>query len=241
MLFNLNKPFDMKQRFLAAAAALVLTASVHAQSTVDSIAAKYKLLPMPAAITMEQTFPVIGNYQLSNSTEGAGTVTVSLDSSNKGIVWVEGLPQGRMKAYLKKSPSTYRILSQKAGGGKQVQEGTLHYDTTSHELHIALGKAYNEADPTAIFAMNPQNMGIAADSTGAGETETKIKSGDDKMKTEVKGNKVKVKSKTGSDKNKTKLEFYTATKIMQNTNMMDNNMQMQQSDSTQHSDSTHQQ
>jgi hypothetical protein len=239
MVFNLNNPFDMKQRFLAAAAALVLTASVHAQSTVDSIASKYKLLPMPASLTMEQTFPVIGNYQLSNSTEGAGTVTVSLDSSNKGIVWVEGLPQGRIKAYLKKSPSTYRILSQKAGNGKQVQEGTLHYDTTSHELHIALGKAYNEADPTAIFAMSPQNMG--ADTTATSETETKVKSGDDKMKTEVKGNKVKVKSKTGTDKNKTKLEFYTATKIMQDNNMMNNNMQMQQSDSTQHSDSTHQQ
>src|SRR5215217_583135 len=183
----------MKKRILAAAAALVVAASVHAQSTVDSIASKYKLLPMPASLTMEQTFPVIGNYQLSNSTEGTGTVTVALDSSNKGIVWVEGLPQGRIKAYLKKSPSTYRILSQKTTDGKQVQEGTLHYDTTSHELHIALGKAYNETDPTGIFAMTPENLG--ADATATGETETKVKSGDNKMKTEVKGNQVKVKSK----------------------------------------------
>jgi len=228
----------MKKSFFAAAAALVVAASVQAQSTVDSIAAKYKLLPMPGALTMEQKFPVIGNYQLQNSTEGTGTVSITLDSANKGIVWVEGLPQGKVKAYLKKSPSTYRILSQKTASGKQIQEGTLHYDTTTHNLHVVLGKAYDETDPTAIFASAP-DMSTGMSTTG--ESETTIKSGDTKMKTEVDGNKVKTKTKTATSKNKTKVQFYTATKVMPD-NMMNDIQQMQQSDSTQQqSDSTHQQ
>ncbi len=142
----------MKKKILTAAAALIVAVSVHAQSTADSIAAKYKLQPMPGALTMEETFPVIGTYQLTNSTEGTGTIMVNLDSSNKGMVWVDGLPQGRIKAYLRQSPATYRILSQKSNSGKQVQEGTLMYDTTSHQLHIAIGKSYNDTDPTAVFA-----------------------------------------------------------------------------------------
>jgi hypothetical protein len=233
----------MKKSMLAALAAVVVATSVQAQSTVDSIASKYKLQPMPAARTMEQAFPVIGSYQLQNSTEGTGTVMVNLDPSNKGVVWVEGLPQGKIKAYLKKSPTTYRILSQKSESGKQVQEGTLHYDTASHELHIALGKAFDESDPTGIFALMPD---MSSGAMQEGETETKIKSGDTKMKTEVEGNQVKVKTKTGTTKNKTKVQFYTATKVMQNHDMMGNdtmnnstinngatnNTQTQQSDST---------
>lgn len=232
-MFTLNKPFDMKKRIFAAAVAIAVAASVHAQSTVDSIAAKYKLQPMPAALTIEQTFPVLGNYQLTNSTEGTGTVTVNLDSSNKGIIWVDGLPQGRIKAYLKQSPSTYRILSQKTAGGKQVQEGTLYYDTTAHELHVALGKAYNESDPTSVFSLNT-DMSTTADvaAPAAGETEAKVKTGDTKMKAETKGNQVKVKSKTAAGKEKAKVWFYTATKIMADNNMMNTN-QTQASDSTQ--------
>lgn len=223
----------MKKSFFAATVALVVAASVHAQSTVDSIAAKYTLQPMPASLTIEQTFPVLGNYQLTNSTEGTGTVTVMMDSVNKGIVWVEGLPQGRIKAYLKQSPATYRILSQKSGNGNQVQEGTLYYDTTAHELHVALGKAYNESDPTGIFAMST-DMGTGTDATASAtnETETKVKTGDAKMKTETKGNKVKVKSKTASGKEKSKVWFYTATKVMSDNNMLDTN-QTQAADSTQ--------
>lgn len=214
----------MKKSMLAALAAVIVTASVQAQSTVDSIAAKYKLQPMPAARSLEQAFPAIGSYQLENSTEGTGTVTVSLDPANKGIIWVEGLPQGKIKAYLKKSPATYRILSQKAESGKQVQEGTLHYDTTSHQLHIALGKAYDEADPTSIFGSASGVMNTSMDmSNGTGTT----------------GN-TKTKSKTPAGKTKAKVVFYTATKVMPDNMMMDNNMQ--QTDSTQQqSDSTSQQ
>src|SRR5688500_3422312 len=187
----------MKNRILTAAFALLIGGAAQAQSTADSIAAKYKLLPMPGAMTMEQKFPVLGNYQLQNSTEGTGTVNVMLDSSNKGIVWVEGLPQGKVKAYLKKSPSTYRILAQKSADGKQVPEGTLHYDTTSHNLHIAIGKAYDESDPTGIFALAP-------DASKSGETEGTIKTDDTKIKAETEGNKVQVKTKTPAGKSKTK-------------------------------------
>jgi hypothetical protein len=222
----------MKKRMLAAMAAVIVAVSANAQSTVDSIASKYKLLPMPGARTLEQTFPVLGNYQLANATESAGTVTVSLDPSNKGIVWVEGLPQGKVKAYLKKPPTTYRITSQKSESGKQVQEGTLHYDTTSHELHVALGRAYNEADPIGIFDLSP---GMSMNGNTDGETETKIKTEEGKMKTEVEGNQVKVKTKTATAKNKTKVQFYTATKVMPETteNTMLDSTQTQASDSTQ--------
>jgi hypothetical protein len=243
--FTVNKPYDMKKRFFAAVAALTVTAAVHAQSTVDSIAAKYKLLPMPSATTLERAFPVLGTYQLTNATEGTGTITVTLDSTNKGLVWVEGLPQGRIKAYLRKSPSTYRILSQKSGDGKQVSEGTLHFDTTSRNLHIALGKAYDDADPTAIFALTPDMSAAGAE----GESEVKIKTKDTKVKTEVEGNQVKVKTKTPVSKTKTKVLFYTATKIeqVQDTlsdqgNMSDpmstDNTQTEQSDASQLSGST---
>ena len=100
-------------------AALLFTASAKAQSTVDSIAAKYKLMPMPEPLTVEKTFPVLGTYQLTmgaeapvtaattantstTSTTGMETTTsnnvvVSLDPENKGVIWVEGLPRENSK------------------------------------------------------------------------------------------------------------------------------------------------
>src|SRR5688500_3592713 len=130
----------MKHTILLAAAALAISVSANAQSTVDSIRAKYQLQQMPAPLTLEKTFPAIGTYQMSNmnnASDAAGsTVTITLDSVNKGMVWISGLPQGRVKAYLKKSPSTYRILSQKTETGKQVPEGTLIFDETTNTLNI---------------------------------------------------------------------------------------------------------
>lgn len=240
----------MKKKFLAAIAAVVVAASVHAQSTVDSIEAKYKLQPMPAAMTTEEAFPVIGNYQLQNSTAGAGTLTVTLDPSNKGMVWVEGLPQGKIKAYLRQSPATYRILSQKTDDGKQVQEGTLYYDTTARTLHIAIGKSYNESDPTGLFANSTDMSSASTDMNTAStdNTEVKAKAGGTKTKVATKGNQTKLKSKTPAGKEKAKVWFYTATKVGQGVDMMNNNQtnQTQMSDSTQHSqtqasDSTHHQ
>ncbi len=224
----------MKNIFFMFIAALLFTATTNAQSTVDSISAKYKMVPMPGALTIEKTFPVLGIYQLgtdatgmnnssmngtsmnnntSNSTTtttsntdastssetattgtdvaAANTITITLDSANKGMVWVEGLPQGKFKAHLKKSPSTYRILSQKTETGKQVSEGTLLFDPATGILQIALGKDFDEADPAAIFAMN----------NGAAPTDANT------------DNTVKVKVKTPTSKTKSKITFFTATKM----------------------------
>src|SRR5215216_3765307 len=137
----------MKNTIFLFLAAVLFTASVQAQSTVDSIAAKYKLMPMPEPLTVEKTFPVLGTYQLTMgadasvtaattantstaSTTGMETTTsnnvmVSLDPENKGVIWVEGLPQGKFKAYLKKSPATYRVLAQKTESGNSIPEGSL--------------------------------------------------------------------------------------------------------------------
>ena len=124
----------MKNTLFLAVAAFFISASVNAQSTVDSIAAKYQLLPMPGEMTLQQKFPVIGTYQLQGTADSTASINITLDSSNKGIVWVSGLPQGTFKAYLKKSPSTYRILSQKTDTGKQIPEGTLYFDAASNTL-----------------------------------------------------------------------------------------------------------
>src|SRR5712672_1438179 len=76
---------------------------------------KYKMLPMPEPLTTEKIFPVIGHYTVTSkdapttsttdatATETTGAtsdVTITLDETNKGVVWVEGLPQGKIKAYL---------------------------------------------------------------------------------------------------------------------------------------------
>jgi hypothetical protein len=134
--------------------------------TVDSIAAKYKLQPMPEVMTPEQVFPVLGEYQPSaapaveatpavTATEAALTVSnvkIMLDEQNKGIVWVEGLPQGKVKAFLRKSPSTYKIPAQKTEDGKDVKEGTMIFDKDTKTLSVIIGKAYNDQDPAASFA-----------------------------------------------------------------------------------------
>src|SRR5215212_190792 len=100
----------MKNAIFLFIAALFFSISVTAQSTVDSIAAKYKLQPMPEAMSVEKKFPALGTYQLTTTDGASQTVTIALDQDSKGIVWVEGLPEGKFKAYLKKSPATYRIV-----------------------------------------------------------------------------------------------------------------------------------
>lgn len=231
----------MKNRIFLFIAAFLFTAAVNAQSTVDSIAAKYKLIPMPEPLTIEKTFPVLGTYQLgadaiamapahtttvnadntsasttttspttettTNSSAVAtaemaapGTITVTLDQENKGLVWVEGLPQGKFKAYLRKSPSSYRILAQKTESGEQIPEGTLLFDPETKMLNIALGKAYDDANPAAIFALNPALMNNDATTTDAATTD----------------NTVKIKTKTEKTKTKAKVTYFTASKVEQN-------------------------
>src|SRR6185436_7530634 len=73
--------------------------------TVTAITSLYegKLLPPRPALTNEDIFPVLGQYQ---STEGSEALSlkITLDEQNHGLVWIEGLPQGRIKAMLRKSP-----------------------------------------------------------------------------------------------------------------------------------------
>lgn len=189
----------MKNTIFLFIAAFFITASVNAQSTVDSIHAKYQMQPMPEALTIEKTFPVLGTYQLTTTDGTQQPVTVTLDSSNKGVIWIAGLPEGTMKAYLKKTPGTYRILSQKSESGKQIPEGTLFFDPSTNTLSVALGKPYDEADPTAIFS----NINTTTDNTDVADNANQVKT--------------KTKTSAGKTKTKNKLVFYTATKTEMNS------------------------
>ena len=206
----------MKNILFPAIAGILISASVHAQSTVDSIEAKYKLLPMPQGISTEKAFPALGTYQLnapvspasttdnsgatSSTTASGGTVVITMDSSSKGIVWIDGLPEGRMKAYLKKSPATYRIVPQVTSTGKQIPEGTMIYSPDNNTLNISIGAPFNDADPSAIFAMN--NPAAATDATATTD-----------MNAAPTGH-VKVKTKAGTTKTKNKVMYYTASKSL---------------------------
>ena len=139
----------------------------------------YKLQPMPEALTTEKIFPVLGKYQLTDKGGASSTVTVSLDPENKGLIWVEGLPQGKIKATLRKSPATYKIpvqplegeatvavaevtdakdakIAKKAKAAKEVKvkelpEGVLIYDKDANVLNVCIGCTYNSADPATAF------------------------------------------------------------------------------------------
>jgi hypothetical protein len=173
----------MKKAALFAAILLMISA-VNAQEakpvvsspTVDSIAAKYKLQPMPEALAIDQVFPVIGEYQATATTEATATepaattqataavssLKIVLDEQNKGLVWIVGLPQGKVKAMLRKSPSTYKIPAQKTEEGNDVKEGTLIYDKDTKIISISIGKSYNDQDPAAAFAAAPMEAPVAA-------------------------------------------------------------------------------
>jgi len=183
----------MKNTIFLLIAFLVAGAAVKAQSTVDSIAAKYQLLPMPEALTIEKTFPVLGTYQL-NAGDNAQAVVITMDEQNKGIIWVEGLPEGKFKAYLKQSPATYRVIAQKTSTGKQIPEGTLIYDPAASSLNVALGKSFDASDPAAIF-----RLAGTSDLASSGSSE------------------LKVKSKNGSAKKKTRVQIYSAVRSEQGT------------------------
>ncbi|RYY38766.1 MAG: hypothetical protein EOO08_13195 [Chitinophagaceae bacterium] len=169
-------------------------------STVDSIHAKYQYLPMPEAWTAEKTYPVLGTYQLNGAAETAANLTITLDTVSKGIVWISGLPQGTVKAYLAKSPATYRILAQKTAEGKSVPEGTLVYNAESNTLNIALGAPYDAANPSSIFPVVAvaDTMAVDASVVSAPSVAT-----------------VKVKKESGKTKtkSKSKVTFYTASKV----------------------------
>ena len=99
-------------------------------------------------LTPEHVFPALGSYKGSGTS--TGDVTISLDPENKGIVWVDGLPQGRFKALMKKAPATYKIPAQTSEGGKAIAEGTLYLNDDTNELTIVLGRPFNDANPGVI-------------------------------------------------------------------------------------------
>ena len=98
-------------------------------------------------LTSSHVFPALGSYT-GNGTSTAA-VSITLDETNKGIVWVDGLPQGRFKALMKKSPAIYKVPAQKSESGQSIAEGTLFLNPETNELTIVLGRSYNDADPTS--------------------------------------------------------------------------------------------
>jgi hypothetical protein len=185
----------MKNAILLAVSALFISIASFSQSTVDSIEAKYKLLPMPDGTTIEKTFPILGTYQLTNANNTTGDLIVTLDTTNKGIVWIDGLPEGRVKAYLMQSPATYRIIPQKSATGKWVPEGTMIFNTETNALNISLGAPYNQADPGSIFQTDYNGSDVAVNNSAA----------------------VKVKTKTATSKTKSKVMYYSASKTLTTT------------------------
>jgi hypothetical protein len=172
--------------------------------TVDSILSKYTLVPMPNPITTEQIFPVIGQYQ--STTNADQKITVALDDQNKGFAWVDGLPQGKVKAVLRKSPATYKVPAQKTESGTDVPEGTLIYDKDTKTISIMLGREYNDQDPASVFTnatATTEDQSMAANDDQAKASVTKTK-----------GSKTKTKAKV---EKKPEPWVFTGTKIEQTT------------------------
>ncbi len=176
--------------------------------TVDSILSKYTLLPMPNPITTEQIFPVIGQYQ--STTNADQKITVTLDDQNKGYAWVDGLPQGRVKAILKSSPATYKIPAQKSSDSTSVPEGTLIYDKDTKTISIMLGREFNDQDPASVFT----NATASTDQSMTTTDESKMNDQAKTSVTKTKGNKTKTKAKV---EKKPEPWVFTGTKIEQTT------------------------
>lgn len=141
--------------FISLSASAQQTWDAKKNPTVDSITSQYtsKYIAPRAPLTTNDIFPVIGQYESSNTE--APTLNISLDEQNKGVVWVDGLPQGKIKAMLRKSPAIYKIPAQKTAEGKEVAEGTLIFDKENNTLNIALGKTYLAEDPASVFSTEP--------------------------------------------------------------------------------------
>ena len=131
-------------------------------ATVDSLTSGYeaKLVAPPQPLTTEKIFPVLGQYE-SSANADAASITITLDEQNKGMVWIQGLPQGKIKAMLRKSPATYKIPAQKTEEGKEVAEGTMIFDKETNSLSICIGKAYNMTDPGSAFTPAVEETTVA--------------------------------------------------------------------------------
>ncbi len=152
----------MKKTVLLFMAALAIAGNAAAQSDTSksksgsdtAIQAPVSNLPdhlkdaTSATIKPKHYLPVLGGY---TTADGTINVNISVDEQNAGIVWIEGLPQGKLKGLLKKAPATYKIPTQKSATGKAVTEGTLIYDVDTKTLKLCTGCGYKDADPAATL------------------------------------------------------------------------------------------
>jgi hypothetical protein len=152
---------------------------------------KYAMLPMPEPLTTEKIFPAIGKYDVTTKDGATAQVTVTLDETNKGIVWIEGLPEGKIKGYLRQSPAVYKIPAQKTESEKNIASGVFIYDKDANALNLCVGCEYKTEDPAVAF--------LPADQQPVEEQP---------VKKSRKTAKVKVKAKA-------KPVFYTGTKVIE--------------------------
>ncbi|MGJ7032899.1 hypothetical protein [Niabella hirudinis] len=183
-----------KRSLLTFILAIAITLATFAQTSTPEVPRNYKpqpkeLLPMPDSITENEIFPVLGAFDLTDPKGTASHVTITRDSENKGIVWVNGLPQGKFKALIKDAPATYKIPAQKAlanddametteedaattktkskvVSGRSIQEGTLIFDKDANTLYLNIGNKYNEEQPAAVF---PELNATAEDAAAVAE------------------------------------------------------------------------
>ena len=108
-------------------------------------------------LTPADIYPALGTF--TGSGTSTAQVTITLDETNKGTVWVEGLPQGRFKALMKKAPATYKIPAQTSESGKAIAEGTLYVNPETAELTIVVGQSFNDKQPTAVLTAATKKNG----------------------------------------------------------------------------------
>lgn len=108
-----------KKLFLVAFLSISIALTAVAQtSTTPEVPKSYKpqpkeLLPMPDSMSEGAIFPVLGAFTVTDPEGNESHLTVTRDAENKGIVWVNGLPQGKFKAFLRDAPAIYKIPAQK--------------------------------------------------------------------------------------------------------------------------------
>lgn len=161
--------------------------------------AKYQLREMPEPLTIEKIYPVIGSYNVTSKDGQASSLTITLDEQNKGTAWIDGLPEGRIKAQLRKSPGTYKIPVQKIGeegNEKTIQEGVLIYDKDANTMNVCLGCKYNAEDPARAFLPAPIEEEAVAEEAPA------------------KNKKASAKTKSVKEEEAVKPVFYSGTKAI---------------------------
>ncbi|RYY52790.1 MAG: hypothetical protein EOO09_20285 [Chitinophagaceae bacterium] len=137
---------------------------------------QYKMQPMPEGITQDKVFPVVGRYDLTDKEGTQSQVSISLDETNKGFVWVDGLPQGRIKAILRKSPATYKIPAQKLGeekDAKSIAEGVMIYDKDANLLNVCIGCTFDNENPGIAF--QPADAAVTEEAAATDATAKKAK------------------------------------------------------------------